>query len=534
MPQIEPHVPPPSAQPALGALRPSAEPLAPDAASGGRLSIYICLLVLLFSCYAYVHQDYSGGTSISRLDLLQALFRYGTLSIDRYRGNTSDRARFDGHYYSDKAPGTVVAALPAFALAKVIERFEGTDHSSSGGYGGAWLESSWIATVGSVGLLTALGGVFFFAWIRRWVRPRYALVATLALFIGAMPFTYATMLFSHGMVAGLLAIALWTIARGGPPDSGRGLASLTGSANVIDSALTAHARRCDLLAGFCCGFVLASEYSAGLVVVGIYLWALALDRRRAMRMALGAIPSLLLIPAYSIACFHTPWAIGYTYHSTFPQMHRGLYGIQWPSAIVLEKYLVSPERGLFFWSPWFLMAIAGWPALLRRDRGLFWLTLLAPLATTIVMSGYVWDWRAGWTLGPRYLCPILPLLALPAALGTQRHPRLGTALAGLSMLLTGMGTLINATPRYEISNPLTQLHIPALFSGKLTYNLGSLCGLPGLWSLAPLAAVVAGYGFLLYRELDGSQGQPCEGPGRCPAGCPGAGTRAKGSEEGAK
>lgn len=40
-----------------------------------------------------------------------------------------------------------------------------------------------------------------------------ALITTLAVFLGAAPFPYATMLFSHGMVVGLLAIALWAIGK---------------------------------------------------------------------------------------------------------------------------------------------------------------------------------------------------------------------------------------------------------------------------------------------------------------------------------
>jgi len=459
-------------------------------------ALYMCIFLLLFSCYAYVHQDYSGGTSVSRLDLLQALVRDGTFAIDRYHGNTSDKAKHDGHYYTDKAPGTVAAALPAFAFGTLLES-PAPGASNRGfelGYGSAWLVPSWIGTAGSVGLITALGGVFFFAWLRWWMEPKYALAATLALFLGAMPFTYATMLFSHGMVAGLIAIALWAIEKSREQDA-RNDSGNSGFRRWVQS------RRWDLLAGFCCGWVLASEFPAGLIVGGIFVWLALRDWRQAARFSLGAIPPLLLIPAYSLACFGTPWTIGYAHHSTFREMHLGLCGIGLPNAKVAWKYLVPPERGLVFWSPWFLMAAPGWLVLWRRERSLFWLTFFAPLALTVVMSGYAWDWRAGWTLGPRYLCPMLPLLALPAALGTQRFPRVGLTLAALSILLTGVGTLVNATPRYEITNPLMELHLPGLIKGELTYNLGRLCGLPGLISLAPLLAMAVVYLWLIWLAV---------------------------------
>ncbi len=45
------------------------------------------------------------------------------------------------------------------------------------------------------------------------------------------------------------------------------------------------------------------------------------------------------------------------------------------------------------------------------------------------------------------------------------------------ILLTGLGTLLNATPRYEISNPLTELHLPALVKRPLrTTVLLRVCG----------------------------------------------------------
>jgi hypothetical protein len=131
-------------------------------------SLSVAIFGLLLLCYAYVHQDYSGGTPTSRLDLLQALVLHGTFSIDQYHRNTSDKALFDGHYYSDKAPGTAVLALPAFALAQLLLKLEGgVEDTISGWRSGDWLLVSWLATVGSVGLITALGGASFFVWLCR-------------------------------------------------------------------------------------------------------------------------------------------------------------------------------------------------------------------------------------------------------------------------------------------------------------------------------------------------------------------------------
>ncbi|MCW5552548.1 MAG: hypothetical protein KIS67_10380 [Verrucomicrobiae bacterium] len=174
----------------------------------GRVSC--ALLALLFFCVSYVHQaKFDGPTPVSRLNLLHAGLVHRTLSIDAYHKNTPDKAVFKGSYYSDKAPGTVALALVPFALAAGILWFAGVSLDSSFG----WLFSSWMACAGSIGVITALGGVALFAWLPKYVSPRWALVTTLALFLGAAPLPYSTMMFSHALVVGLLAIAIWAIER---------------------------------------------------------------------------------------------------------------------------------------------------------------------------------------------------------------------------------------------------------------------------------------------------------------------------------
>ena len=267
-------------------------------------------MLLLFGL-AYSHQRlFASGTPVSRLDLLHALYEDSSVIIDRHAGNTSDLAVFGSHFFSDKAPGTALVALPAFAAGAKALNLLGVALDSPKG----WLTSSWVACVGSLAILTALGAVAMFAWLSGWVTPKNALVTVLALFLGAAPLPYATLLFSHSMVVGLVAIALWAIARqtekqeesaqlGGTESRDRpGEEDGAGSA---ESGIRAWLRRnrWDVLAGHCCGWALASEYTAGLVVAGVFLWVVGSGWRRATAFWVGAIPPLLLIPAYSYRLF---------------------------------------------------------------------------------------------------------------------------------------------------------------------------------------------------------------------------------------
>jgi hypothetical protein len=432
------------------------------------------------SVFCYFHQNYHCGTPTSRLALLYSIVVHGRLNIDDYRTFTSDVAYFEGHYYSDKAPAGAFLALPGFAIAYALTGNDQEDPKTTWGNGG-WLLCSWVATASSAALIAAAGAVFYFHWLLTYLRAKTALATTIAVFLGSAPFPYSTMLFTHAQVVGLLSMALWAIDRmraiESPPD------------------------RMNYLIGFVFGLVLALEFTAGIIVVGLLGYAMYRHRSRPWTLPIGAVPPLLLIPIYSLLCFGSPFVLGYSYQATFPEMQHGLFGIKFPNLAVLGKLLFGPERGLFFWSPFYLMAIPGILVLGKTFKQWFWIALSLPLLHILVISGNAWDWRAGWTLGPRYLAPALPILGLAAGIALERFPLPGYLLAIASVFLTGLATAVDATPKYEITNPLLELHIPGLLRAHYTQNLGKFLGLSGHWQLAPLATLLCMYSLIMYRAL---------------------------------
>jgi len=453
---------------------------------GKRCVVGLGLLFLFLFAATYAHQwPFDCPTALSRLDLLHALTT-GTVAIDAY-DNTPDRAEFAGHYYSDKAPGAVVVALPGFVIGAVFLKIIGIVLESDAG----WLYSSWIACFASVGIVAATGAFFLFKWLLQYVSPQASFITTLAIFLGASPLVYATMLFSHSLVAGCLAIGLWAV---NPP--------LDRPADRFRSKgwLGHHWR--DLLAGFLCGWALASEYTSGIVVTGLLLWQLSNGKSRAICFSLAALPPLLLIPFYSWMCFHNPFILPYSLHVSFPQMKEGIFAIGWPILEITFNLLFSPARGLFFWTPFLIMAIAGYWRLLRINRRLFWLVYAVPILQVVIISGRVWDWQAGPTLGARYLTPILPFLALPCALGVQCLPRIGTALALYSVGITTLAILTNASPASSTKDPLLDLHIPLLLQGEFSPNLGRVVGLPPYASIAFYYLVMSGGIYWIWRRVN--------------------------------
>jgi hypothetical protein len=460
------------------------------------------LFAFLVAWIVYIHQKgFNSATPVSRLDLLHAVCTSRQICIDRYQQNTSDKAKRLGHYYSDKAPGTAAAALVPFIAAAAVLRIVGVSLESRAG----WLFSSWLACSFSIGLVAAAGAVVLFAWISGCVARRHALVTSLAVFLGAAPLPYSTMMFSHALVVGLLCLSIWAVARSGAEVETTGQACAwgeLGSGNGRRGFGWLLASRLELLAGFSCGLALTSEYTSGLVVIGIFLWLVSENRGRALLFCLAAVPPLLLIPAYSWACLGTPFALPYSYQASFPEMRQGLYAIKWPDAQTAFNLLFSPARGLFFWSPFLLMAGFGYGEVYRRSPRLFWLTYAVPVLDIIVISGRVWDWPAGPTLGPRLLAPILPLLALPCAFGVQKFPKLGITLAAYSILITTLATLTNACiPFNGHPNPLFDFTIPLFLKGQFSPNLGMVLGLPPYASVALFYVILVGGVWWIWRRL---------------------------------
>ena len=80
----------------------------------------------------------------------------------------------------------------------------------------------------------------------------------------------------------------------------------------------------------------------------------------------------------------------------------------------LAGVLVSVQKGLFFWSPLLILAVAGLPMLRGRLRGfLLPAVIVAALDTWIIASW--WDWQFGGSYGHRGFIDLYPVLALGLA-----------------------------------------------------------------------------------------------------------------------
>ena len=85
-----------------------------------RHRLEVCIFLILLASYVYFLPRWADWNQNSRLDLVLAIVDQGTLCIDDYYQNTGDYALFEGHYYSDKAPGTSFLGIPIYWVFKQV------------------------------------------------------------------------------------------------------------------------------------------------------------------------------------------------------------------------------------------------------------------------------------------------------------------------------------------------------------------------------------------------------------------------------
>src|SRR5690606_15347113 len=127
-------------------------------------------------------------------------------------------------------------------------------------------------------------------------------------------------------------------------------------------------------------------------------------RRDALRFFVGAALVALPFFAFSLGVFGR----------VLPPYYRGHYILALDIQAVLEALaglLVSPNRGLFTFSPFLLFGLVGL-GLKLRDRSLSLLDAALFVIVGLhwlVMGAYI-NWYAGHSFGPRYMSDVLPFL----------------------------------------------------------------------------------------------------------------------------
>jgi hypothetical protein len=487
-----------------------------------QLRMAAVMSVALFITYAYFYPA-GGWNQNSRFAMIRAVLERHTLQIDAYQLHTGDRALFEGHYYTDKAPGAQLVALLPVELARMVSRAAGVDPAGFPGI--AW--TSYVAAVVTSGIFTVIA-----AWCIFWLSIRWgasdeaALFAATAYGVASPAWAYATMFMGHGQTAGLLMLAL------------------VAAELLPEPAEAAKARRRAWIVGLAGGFAVVTEFQAAIPAIFIGLYAMRISKGgngvkavpydipwpRVARIAAGVVIAAIPLLIYNTLAFGSPLHIGYASEEGFKELHTGFFGITYPHLSTVGELLFGSYRGLLPLSPLMGVVPLGLWVLARGGRRGAALVAAATGVYYVLLNASYYYWEGGWAFGPRQITAALPFLALGLAplWALARPAGRGLLLAGWcwGAAITLIGVSTTPQPPASIKAPMRELLWPAFRDGDLSlnpqtfvhnsvdvehlrgggdphaaWNLGELAGLRGLPSLLPLATIWIVAAAILLRLL---------------------------------
>jgi hypothetical protein len=349
----------------------------------------------------------TGAQDTSRLALSESIVLRGSLNIDPYWPLTIDRAFTGGHWYSDKAPGVSLIAVPVVEAIRGVDAIFPHRHASP-----VWARKwpLWIIRV-----LT--GGLAFLALTFLVARVAEGLVEGAGLPV--------CVTFGLGTMAGSLGLTVFGHLQDG--------LALFG-AFVLGTR--AHRAGDWIPVGLLAGVGVLFEYPAALAALVLVVFAaLRGGRRAAFATVAGGIPAAVVLGAYDWAAFGAPWRLSYRYTSNVftPGQSRNFFGVGLPTLHGLWT-LTLDGHGLLLVSPVLVAAIAGLVSYWRRNR------LEAAIAIAIIVlfclytTGYFLP-NGGLSPGPRFAAAALPFLFLGLPFALARWPIPTLVLSAISVSL---------------------------------------------------------------------------------------------------
>ncbi|MDE0024475.1 MAG: hypothetical protein OXP69_08675 [Spirochaetaceae bacterium] len=286
---------------------------------------------------------------------------------------------FPDVYVNTFGIGAPLAGLPVYA---VLDLFVDIANDRFWWWHGAALTAS---------LLTATAAVFVFLAARGFVPPVPAVLITLAFGLGSCAWPVSSQaLWQHPASTFFLSLAAWLLLR----SESRPLA----------------AAWCG--AAFGMAVLCRPTTAVAVVCAGAYL--LWVDRRRCAAFVLGGLPFLAFLTGYNYHYFGHPFAFGQSVVASGIALSKtgsaDLWQSSWSES--LPGLLISPARGLIWFSPVLVLGFAGTAAVWRNPRYRPFIPLQLGAAAMILVAGKWFDWWGGLTWGYRSIIDASPFLAL--------------------------------------------------------------------------------------------------------------------------
>jgi hypothetical protein len=425
------------------------------------------LIVIFFGLAIYLLPMFPHGGSpeeLTRWATAASIVEKGSFDIswtDSLLGETGETCKVGERIYAAAAPGAAVLSAPFYALTRL---FVGAPPDASN------IRVSWFV----MRFFTATLPLLLLAY---WLYRRDADEFSLAALIFASPvFLFSLLFFAHVLAAVLVYLAF----------------------RVLYDERNVYPTKC-FWGGLIGGFALATEYAAAAAVVMFGLGLFFTERRfrspRFFWFMAGALPPLLLLAIYNSSLFGSPIPALYAPAAVTNVSAQSGFGFPWPQNIL--ALLFSPSRGLFFFAPVLLLAVAAF--FTSREGGTLRhnIKILAVAVSILVVSGFE-------TAGARHLIFVVPLLLDSVFDGeTDEFPDfLRGFLLTISFLLCALPVLTFPFAPPESAFPHNDFWKPLLFEENwFAPNLANVFGLPNnIWTILPAVALLLFSLFIVWQS----------------------------------
>lgn len=382
------------------------------------IEIFLAFFILYLF---FIH--WAGWYENSIFAMIRAIVDEKRFEIDSYANQTSDRAYFNGHYYSEKSPMSAIFGTPVYASWKLIynslfpQNFK-TAYSGSNRYLVRWsknntsiieyinpgffiLNSMILITVFIPCLFSTLTVLLVYKISKFFTKnERHRIFIVIAAGLGSLIFPYALNLNTPAIGTFFAFFSFYIMFNLG----------MTKKKKKEKSHL--------LLSGVLLGLAVLSDYSTTPLAGLIFFYQITkFEMSKIKNFILGCFIGILPFLIYNYAILGYPFEALQKYmdrevFTTVPEKVLNSYGFLIPNLGVTYQILFGSYRGLFYYYPIYFLLVLGIPHMTKKFKKEAILILLIFIFYLIFNSSRI-TWHGGYTFGPRYMYYLTPFTMIP-------------------------------------------------------------------------------------------------------------------------